>query len=100
MPWLVLALLFVLALAASPASAGTPLPRKTPSQRWHGCTPPDTMKPRPLFACGDELTDNSTNVDRRVKVKQLAGAPVRGGYWLWTYYLTDGTFAHADSLRR
>ena len=98
MPWALLLILVVLGIA-SKARAGTDLPRKTPSQKWVGCDAPAKMRPRPSFRCGQELSDDSTGVSRRVKVDHLAAAPVKGGFWLWTYYMSDGTFAHADSLK-
>lgn len=96
---LILILLAIVGLSSAPARAETRIPGKLPQKRWSGCNPPATMKPAPKFRCGQELTNVDAGEPRQVKIDHLEAAPVKGGYWLWTYYMTDGTFAHADSLR-
>jgi len=96
----ILILMAIVGLSSAPAQAGTKIPGVAPQKKWKGCAPPATMKPAPKFHCGQELVNtDSGDPPRKVKVDHLEAAPVKGGFWLWTYYMTDGTFAHADSLR-
>jgi hypothetical protein len=99
MHWLILLVLLGIGLSSAPVDASPPDNRRFPKRRWEGCEPPDDMKPRPQFRCGQEVADDSTGVPRRVKIERLSAAPVKGGFWLYTYHMTDGTFAHADSLK-
>ena len=101
MPAAILILIFmaIIGLSVSPAQAGTRIPGVAPQKKWKGCAPPAAMKPAPKFKCGQELTNVDAGDPRKVTVDHLEAAPVKGGYWLWTYYMTDGTFAHADSLK-
>jgi len=97
---LILILMAIIGLATpAPVSADTRIPGKIPQRKWKGCAPPATMKPTPKFKCGQELTNIDAGDPRKVTVDHLEAAPVKGGFWLWTYYMTDGTFAHADSLK-
>ena len=97
---LILILMAVVGLSdPAPAYADTRIPGKLPQKKWSGCSPPATMKPTPKFHCGQSVTNIDAGEPRKVEIEHLEAAPVKGGLWLWTYYMTDRTFAHADSLR-
>lgn len=95
----ILIILLVLGLSTQPAQAGTRIPGHIPGTKWKGCNPPATMKPAPKFRCGEEVIDTSTGQDRDVKIAYLTAAQFKGWY-VWTYWFTDGSGAHSGTLRR
>jgi hypothetical protein len=96
---LILALMTIIGLSSSTAEAGTKIPGVAPQKKWKGCNPPASMRPAPKYHCGQAVTNIDAGEPRKVEIELLEAAPIKGGLWLWTYYMTDGTFAHADSLR-
>ena len=91
------------ALMGVPARASTLRGMKRPidAQAWRGCgEPPADMRPRPVFACGDRVTDTSTGKRRQRRVTELSGSQDKTGAWHWAYLLDDGTAAGAGTLAR
>jgi hypothetical protein len=101
--WASLAIVTAVLLAESPAHASTFRKEKRPidPQAWRGCgVPPADMRPRPIHACGDQVTDTSSGKPRQRRVTELSGSQDKAGAWRWAYLLDDGTAAGASTLRR